>query len=82
MLYHSSHLPLGGNIYTNKEMGVVNGWTDVLYAFINVYSNNMSASSAFSADQLGSACMLRELVCLCLYVGQLSELAINFYCPT
>lgn len=59
----------------------MDGWIYCML-LLNVYSNNMPASSAFSEEQLGSACMLRELVCLCLYVGQLSELAINFYCPT
>lgn len=57
------------------------GWMYCML-FRKCLTYHMPASSAFSAEPPGSAGMLRELVCLCLYVGQLSELAINFYCPT
>lgn len=56
-------------------------WIHLLYALTKWLQQN-KICCFLCILQLGSACMLRELVCLCLYVGQLLELAINFHCPT
>lgn len=56
-------------------------WIHLLYVFTK-WLQQHKICCFLCILQLGSACMLRELVCLCLYVGQLLELAINFHCPT